>query len=254
MEVLTRIFVKAQEDGVLRELGQPVIKHQCSIYADDVILFAHPCRHEANAIKRILQIFGDASGLRTNLSKCSITEVYGAGDELERMQQILGCKIQPFPIKYLGLPLSTRKVPKQEIRKAVDAVARRLQPAHGPLMAKSGRLIWVRSVLSSIPVYGMIADGLPPWAREEIDAICRRFLWAGKDGDVQGKCMVAWKTCTRPKDMGGLGITDLRLAATAFEAKWLRGFRKWITIGPGLSCHSERPRKPPSSSTPPRIR
>jgi hypothetical protein len=33
--------------------------------------------------------------------------------------------------------------------------------------------------------------------------------------------MVAWKTCTRPKDLGGLGIPDLKLVATAFEAKWL---------------------------------
>ena len=33
--------------------------------------------------------------------------------------------------------------------------------------------------------------------------------------------MVAWKTCTRPKKLGGLGITDLKLQATAFKAKWL---------------------------------
>lgn len=88
-------------------------------------------------------------------------------------------------------------------------------------MARSGRLIWIKSVLSEVPIYCMIADGLPPWARQEIDSICRKFLWAAKDGSVRGKCMVAWQTCTRPKEIGGLGITDLRLAGTAFEAKWL---------------------------------
>jgi hypothetical protein len=116
-----------------------------------VILFAHPSRHEVNTIKRILQIFGDASGLRTNLAKCSITEIFGAGVELHQMQQILGCKIESFPIRYLGLPLSMKKAPRHEIRKTVDAVARRLPPTHGPLMAKSGRLIWVKTVLSAIP-------------------------------------------------------------------------------------------------------
>jgi hypothetical protein len=41
-------------------------------------------------------------------------------------------------------------------------------------------------------------------------------------GSPLGKCMVAcWQTCTWPKEIGGLGITDLRLAGTAFEAKWL---------------------------------
>lgn len=221
MEVLSRLFSKAQEGGVIRGIGHPAIRHQCSIYADDVILFVHPSSHEANAIKRILQIFGDASGLRTNLAKCSITEIYGASDQLNQLQLILGCKIESFPIRYLGLPLSTTKLPRHEIRKTVDAVARRLPPTHGLLMAKSGRLVWVRSVLSAIPVYGMIADGFPPWARAEIDALCRRFLWTGKDGDVRGKCMVACPVCTRPKPLGGLGITDMRLAALAFETKWL---------------------------------
>lgn len=35
------------------------------------------------------------------------------------------------------------------------------------------------------------------------------------------KCMVAWQTCTRPKEIGGLGITDLKLTGTVLEAKWL---------------------------------
>jgi hypothetical protein len=43
----------------------------------------------------------------------------------------------------------------------------------------------------------------------------------GKDGEVRWKCMVAWQMCTRPKELGGLGITDLWLAGTAFEKKWL---------------------------------
>jgi hypothetical protein len=58
-------------------------------------------------------------------------------------------------------------------------------------MARSGRLVWIKSVLSAVPIYSMIADGLPPWATKEIDSICRRFLWAVKDGAVRGKCMVA---------------------------------------------------------------
>jgi hypothetical protein len=37
----------------------------------------------------------------------------------------------------------------------------------------------------------MMADNLPPWARKEIDAICRKFLWVGKEASVHGKCMVA---------------------------------------------------------------
>lgn len=43
-------------------------------------------------------------------------------------------------------------------------------------MAKSGRLVWVKSVLRAVPIYAMMAEDLPTWARKEIDAICRKFF------------------------------------------------------------------------------
>jgi hypothetical protein len=46
--------------------------------------------------------------------------------------------------------------------------------------------VWIKSVLRAVPIYSMIADSLPPWARKEIDAICRKFFWVGKDESVRG--------------------------------------------------------------------
>ncbi|CAD6206506.1 unnamed protein product [Miscanthus lutarioriparius] len=73
-------------------------------------------------------------------------------------------------------------------------------------------------------IYSMMVDNLPPWARKEIDAICRKFLWAGGDTSVRGKCMVAWDTICRPTELGGLGITDLRLTGYALQTHrlWLQ--------------------------------
>lgn len=88
-------------------------------------------------------------------------------------------------------------------------------------MAKSGRLVWIKSVLAAILIYTIIADGLPPWARKEIDTICRRFLWARKEGFIHGKCMVAWPIVCRPKELGGLEIPDLHLTDIALQALWL---------------------------------
>lgn len=117
MEVLSRLFARAQEEGVLRGMSQAGIKFQCSIYAEAIILFAHPDEHEATAIKEILAIFREASGLRTNLAKCSITNIFGAAEHLAAIRDILECWIAELPIRYLGLPLSTSKIPKAEIRR-----------------------------------------------------------------------------------------------------------------------------------------
>jgi hypothetical protein len=66
-----------------------------------------------------------------------------------------------------------------------------------------------------------MADSLPPWALKEIDKICRRFLWAGGDSSIRGKAMVAWTIACRPKELGGLGISDLKLFGYALQTRWL---------------------------------
>jgi len=198
MDILHRLFLKASADGVLRRMRPSEIKFQCSFYADDVILFIRPTTQEATTVKETLIIFGAASGLHTNLAKCSITPIYGGEETIDDIITILGCQVQPFPIEYLGLPLSTRPIPKANFQSLVEQVARKMPPCHGSLMARSGRLIWIKSVLRSVPIYAMMAKNLPPWAREEIDAICRKFFWAGSDQSVQGNCMVAWPACCRP--------------------------------------------------------
>jgi hypothetical protein len=87
---------------------------------------------------------------------------------------------------------------KANYQALVEQVAQKMPPCHGSLMARSGRLVWIKLILHSIPIYAMMAENLPSWARKEIDTICCKFFWAGSDQSVQGKCMVAWDTCCRP--------------------------------------------------------
>lgn len=176
MDVLHRLFQKAAQEGVLRRMVTPEIKFQCSLYADDAILFIRPTVQEANTVKEILSIFGQSSGLHTNLAKCSITAIYGGKDTMPQIVSILGCQVQQFLIKYLGLPLSIRAIPKAHHQYLVETVARKLPPSHGMLMARSGRLVWVKSVLRAVPIYATMAKNLPTWARKEIDGIYRRFF------------------------------------------------------------------------------
>ena len=121
----------------------------------------HPTTQEATAVKEILNVFGMASGLHTNLAKCSITLIYGGEETLNDIVSILGCQVQPFPIRYLGLPLSTRAIPKANYQSLVEQVARKIPPCHEALMARSGRLIWIKSVLRSVPIYAMMVENLP---------------------------------------------------------------------------------------------
>ena len=52
MDVLHRRFLKATRDGVLRKMKPDGVKFQCSLYADDVILFIRPTAQEATVSRK----------------------------------------------------------------------------------------------------------------------------------------------------------------------------------------------------------
>jgi hypothetical protein len=70
----------------------------------------------------------------------------------------------------------------------------------------------------------------------KIDIFRRSFLWRGQDpGNIRGgHCLVNWKKCMRPKNLGGLGIKDLDKFSRALQLRWL-----WFYWD-----HKERPWKP----------
>ena len=59
----------------------------------------------------------------------------------------------------------------EQLQSVVEAVARKLPPCHGSFMARSGRLVWIKSVLRAVPIYAMMAENLLAWSRKEIDGI-----------------------------------------------------------------------------------
>jgi hypothetical protein len=69
MDVLGHMISKAAELGLLQPLSRHALQHRISMYADDVILFLHPNAADIVVTMDILQLFGTASGLKTNLQK-----------------------------------------------------------------------------------------------------------------------------------------------------------------------------------------
>lgn len=73
MEPLHRMFQYAQQVGLIARLHKSCDNFRISLYADDTAVFIQPTAQDYNSAKLILSIFGEASGLKTNLEK---TEIY----------------------------------------------------------------------------------------------------------------------------------------------------------------------------------
>jgi len=145
------------------------------------------------------------------------------------VQTILPCRIQDFPCKYLGYPLSIKKLTKAHLLPLIEKIADCLPRWKAELLNRAGRAIFVQSVLTSTLVYSATAPDIPFWYLKAVDKLRRNFLWGGRKEANGGHCLIAWPKVSRPKELGDLGILDLQRFVWALRALFL-----WLNkIDPG---------------------
>jgi hypothetical protein len=181
----------------------------------------NPLKDELQAISSILDCFGKASGLITNMIK---TEVFPVRcDEVDLVDILAGfpAKVATFPGKYLGLPLHFRRLRKVDLQPLIDKIAGKLPGWMGKNLARPGRVTLAKSVLMATGIYHATVIPIPKWASDKTNRIAQNFIWAGDEGEhaVQGKALVNWKTVCRPKGLGGLGMPDLERTGRALRLR-----------------------------------
>jgi len=222
IDPLQRIFAKAALSGILTPIRSRTVRCRISLYADDAGVFVTPNKEELAAVKAILDCFGKASGLVTNVDKSEIFPVQCGEIDLDDVLTAFPAKLASFPGKYLGLPLHFRRLRKVDFQPLFDKIAGKLPGWYGKNIARPGRIALAKSVLMATAVYHSTAIPLNKWARNQITKIARNFVWAGDEGEhaAQGKALVNWKTVCRPKALGGLGMTDLGCSGRALRLRW----------------------------------
>uniref|UniRef100_J3NC32 Reverse transcriptase domain-containing protein n=1 Tax=Oryza brachyantha TaxID=4533 RepID=J3NC32_ORYBR len=235
MDVLRDIFSKATDRGLLSAVDRGLQGPAISLYADDAVIFFAPTEENTMAVKGILSAFGEATGLTPNLAKSSISSIRCHDEEKEMVANYLQCKIQDFPITYLGLPLSLRRLTRADLQPTMDRFAKKVSGWKPKLLSTGDRLTLINSVLMALPVHLLSVLAMPQWAIKEINRKCRRFLWKGQETVNGGHCLVAWDAVCMPKQLGGLGIKDINCFGKALRLKWavlakIQKDRPWATL------------------------
>jgi len=226
MDPLPRILEFATQMGALSPVPSSTARWRTSLYADDAAIFINPRKEDIDAIKVILQAFGNISGLHINLEKSSVHPIRCDEIDLDHVLTSFAGIRGSFPCRYLGLQLHTRSLRKVHVQPLIEWIGQRLPGWKGKWLNRAGRLALVSSVLSAMPTYHLTVFPLAAWARKSIDKIRRSFLWKGEENANGGHCLVNWPTVTRPKDLGGLGIPDLNKFSRALRLRWL--WQDWV--------------------------
>ncbi|XP_070003400.1 uncharacterized protein LOC142165733 [Nicotiana tabacum] len=112
-----------------------------------------------------------------------------------------------FPFKYLGVPLSTRKITIAQCMPLVERIVDRIRSWTSKFLSYAGRLQLIKSVLFEIQTYWAQVFFIPKKVIKLINGICRNYLWTGSH-DTSHRVPIAWETLCKPETAGGINIID----------------------------------------------
>ncbi|KAG7568329.1 Reverse transcriptase domain [Arabidopsis thaliana x Arabidopsis arenosa] len=205
MEVFSRLVLSRFESGYISyhpKTSDLKISHL--MFADDVMVFFDGSSSSLHGIYETLDDFATWSGLRINREK---TLLFHSGLSLQESSSIAayGFPIGSLPVRYLGLPLMSRKLRINEYSPLLAKISSKFRAWAVKSLSFAGRTQLISSVIYGIVNFWISTFMLPKGCIRMIESICARFLWSGNI-DTTGKSKVSWKTVCLPKSEGGLGL------------------------------------------------
>ncbi|XP_056841874.1 uncharacterized protein LOC130495007 [Raphanus sativus] len=207
--------------------------HQCHktrlthlSFADDLLIFIDGSLESVQRVLQILHEFEKRSGLAVSLQKSSFFASGVSEQELQAIQVSTGMPCGSLPMRYLGVPLCTKKLNLENCQPLLQQIKQRLSSWSAKALSFAGRLLLIKTVIAGVSTFWCSTFILPKACINKINSLCGVFLWNGNiDGHHTAR--VSWETVTLTKDQGGLGVKDLHKwnLACLLKLVWMLFFR-----------------------------
>ncbi|GKA73603.1 RNA-directed DNA polymerase, eukaryota, reverse transcriptase zinc-binding domain protein [Tanacetum coccineum] len=194
MEILNLLMIrKIEHNGLFQyHFGckQLKITHVC--FADDLLMFCHGDPVSVKTIKEVIEEFGSVSVLLPNYNKSTI--IFGSVNKEDRKSVLDICpfRVEQLPVRYLGVPLLTKRIGIKECKSLIDKVRNRILSWQNKVLSYAGRLQLVASILESIQVYWATVFLLPQTVIKEINSH-KDTLWVKWINTVKLKGKYIWE-------------------------------------------------------------
>ncbi|XP_058725372.1 uncharacterized protein LOC131596660 [Vicia villosa] len=137
----------------------------------------------------------------TNICFADDLMLFSRGEEQQAILKTTQFVEGKLPFRYLGVPLSSRKISIAQCQSLIDKLAMRIQHWSIKMLSYAGHQQLINSVFMAILSYWMQAFPIPKKVIGKVESICRNFLWSAK---AEGrKDYVAWENLCEPKNVGG---------------------------------------------------
>eukprot|EP00253_Pinus_taeda_P003415 PITA_03415 len=224
-EGLGRSLTSAIQTRALKGINlhnSPTISHQQ--FVDDNMIFGHSSIQEARSLNSLLNIFSVASGACINRIKSQIFFFNTHPTTQRAIARILGFSIASLPSKYLGAPLLDLAQKHSSWTSLLERLEERLSLWTHRSLNMASRLVLIKAVLQSMPLYLFSILAAPKWVLKAIKNLQRNFLW-GSTGLNRKWALVKWEKACLPKKARGIGLRNPehsnRIMGAKIWWKWL---------------------------------
>jgi hypothetical protein len=127
-DVLTRMLAKVSKENIVPGLlGQfrqgGILALQ---YADDTLLFSSCESRVVRNLKCVLMLFEQVSGMRINLDKSECIPLKVEDSIVHEITHIMKCLVGSLPFRYLGVPLHSKKLKREDPQPVIDKVIKQI--------------------------------------------------------------------------------------------------------------------------------
>ena len=132
-------------------------------------------------------------------------------------------------MKYLGMPLETSFKTASIWNPILEKMEKKLSGWKRLYLSKGGRLILLKSTLSSLPTYFLSLFTIPKIVATRLESIQRNFLYGSSEESFKYP-LVAWENVCLLVELGGLRIRSVVLFNQILLGKWLWRYGHEVTV------------------------
>jgi len=148
-------------------------------FADDTLILGDKSWVNVRAMRASLLLFQSLSDLKVNFSKSYMVGVNVASSWLAEAAMVLSCKVGFIPFVYMGMPIGGTSRRLSFWEPLLNRIKAKLSGWSSKYLSFGGRLILLKSVLSSLPVYALSFFKAPTGIISSIESLFNCFFWGG---------------------------------------------------------------------------
>ncbi|KAL3675259.1 hypothetical protein R1sor_025207 [Riccia sorocarpa] len=144
-------------------------------------------------------------------------------DRSEAWLHRTGCRVlaREEEETYMGCKIGEDISEEHHTRDITSKITRRLSHWANAFLSWTSKVILLKHILRSLPVYQFLGLGLENISYRKLEVPCRVFLWGTNPEGRAKTALVSWEKITKQPEKGGLGITSFKDVSETLKMRYV---------------------------------